>query len=537
MGRRIFRLFGFFLTLVHLSQQATATEHEPRNYYIAAVVEFSPKVEQCGPLTLQKNREMYIEYIEKAKKQDSDIIVFPEDGLTSVRMPEKSEMMSWATVVPSADEKYVPCEYHRPGVSETLKQLSCAARNNSIYLVVNIAEMESCDLGQTNRDQQCFSVNGTRYHNTNVVFDRTGRIIARYRKVNLYMEKQFDTVEPPEVVTFNTDFNVTFGTFTCFDILFYVPALNLTRTNGITNIVYTTAWFSEAPFLTAVQTQFGWSYAEDVNLLAAGYHNAMQGNTGSGIYLGRDGIAEATFSNQTGHRLLVSRVPKTRTSRENKTENAKQYASTDIFYATKHRADTIDGIRILRDNLEPFESVPLNGTSMNETICIGTFCCDFDVRTTHLESSSNYRAVVYNGIRLYGTEVKAAIRVCALTQCSNHSTISCGVVQPSNVTFLRLTITAKLADSPVILAMPTVLNSSLLPFEQWTYNEHIAENLMHLTLALNQSTNDLATFGIYVREFARDHNGNVKTVPSFVIVLSCLSILMFSLCLFNNLDS
>lgn len=72
----------------------------------------------------------------------------------------------------------------------------------------------------------------------------------RYRKVHLYMEHQFDTVEPPEIVTFDTDFDVKFGTFICFDILFSVPALNLTRINNVTNIVYSTAWFSEAPFLT-----------------------------------------------------------------------------------------------------------------------------------------------------------------------------------------------------------------------------------------------------------------------------------------------
>lgn len=66
------------------------------------------------------------------------------------------------------------------------------------------------------------------------------------------MEKQFDKTEIPEIVTFNTDFGVKFGTFICFDILFSVPALNLTRTLGISNIIFTTAWFSEVPFLTGI---------------------------------------------------------------------------------------------------------------------------------------------------------------------------------------------------------------------------------------------------------------------------------------------
>jgi len=38
--------------------------------------------------------------------------------------------------------------------------------------------------------------------------------------------------------------------------------------------------------ISAVQTQAGWSFAEDVNLLASGYNRPGSGNAGSGIYLG-----------------------------------------------------------------------------------------------------------------------------------------------------------------------------------------------------------------------------------------------------------
>lgn len=68
--------------------------------------------------------------------------------------------------------------------------------------------------------------------------------------MNLYGEFAFQPSNPPNVITFKTDFGVTFGMFICFDILFPVPALNLTRTLGITDVVFSTAWFSEAPFLT-----------------------------------------------------------------------------------------------------------------------------------------------------------------------------------------------------------------------------------------------------------------------------------------------
>jgi len=38
--------------------------------------------------------------------------------------------------------------------------------------------------------------------------------------------------------------------------------------------------------ILAVQTQMGWSFAENVNLLASGYNRPSFGNAGSGIYLG-----------------------------------------------------------------------------------------------------------------------------------------------------------------------------------------------------------------------------------------------------------
>jgi len=75
-------------------------------------------------------------------------------------------------------------------------------------------------------------------------------IINRYRKTNLFGERQFNVTTVPEIVIFDTDFGVKFGTFTCFDILFREPAIQLTRIHQVTDIVFPTAWFSEVPFLT-----------------------------------------------------------------------------------------------------------------------------------------------------------------------------------------------------------------------------------------------------------------------------------------------
>lgn len=143
--------------------------------------------------------------------------------------------------------------------------MSCAARDNRIYVVINVGEKRFDEKSGT-----------WHYHNTNIVFNRIGKIIARYigiflqplkdnslilfyivllnryRKVHLALEGKFESSVPPDLVTFDTDFGVRFGVIICFDMLFEEPALNLTRIEGVSNIVYPTAWFSEVPFITGI---------------------------------------------------------------------------------------------------------------------------------------------------------------------------------------------------------------------------------------------------------------------------------------------
>ena len=70
----------------------------------------------------------------------------------------------------------------------------------------------------------------------------------RYHKTKLYFEDQFDSPSPPEYSVFETDFGVRFGQFICYDIIFYDPAVELIA-HGLKNIIYTSAWVDELPFL------------------------------------------------------------------------------------------------------------------------------------------------------------------------------------------------------------------------------------------------------------------------------------------------
>lgn len=73
---------------------------------------------------------------------------------------------------------------------------------------------------------------------------------SRYRKYNLFNQRTFDSTKEPELSTFKTDFGVIFGMFICFDIMFAEPSVLLVREKQATDIIFSTAWFPELPFLT-----------------------------------------------------------------------------------------------------------------------------------------------------------------------------------------------------------------------------------------------------------------------------------------------
>ena len=157
--------------------------------------------------------------------------------------------------------------YHSKEYPDYMKKLSSLAINFNTYLVTNIVEKVKCDNTSSSASENCKNT-GNYYYNTNVVFDRNGTIISRfvvlvrrtnnsfvdfrYHKFNLFGDEHLtDRTDLPEIETFETDFGVKFGIFTCFDILFQYPAEILLNAN-IDAIIYPTNWRSELPFLTGL---------------------------------------------------------------------------------------------------------------------------------------------------------------------------------------------------------------------------------------------------------------------------------------------
>lgn len=493
--------------------------------YVAAVVEFSPTRHDDGPATLKENARRYLQYILEATGKNADIIVFPEDGITTINMPaNKTELCQWTTAVPAPKENYVPCIHDSvPGISESLKMISCAAREHRIYVQVNHAE-KFCETDKC--PEKCI------FYNTNVVFDREGRVIARYRKTHLFGELQFNVTEKPELCIYKTDFNVTFGCFICFDILFK-EALILPRAYGIQDITYSTAWFSEIPFLTAIQTQSGWSYANDVNFLAAGYNKPEVGSTGSGIYKGRDGPAAQVFKYERGDQLLVATVPKkSRGSKQESASNEALPADDDRCPAKQSKnpgaPDDHGILRLLHDKTESYTSVAISDRPFEQELCHAGFCCSFKVETTNFDPASKYRAVVFNGYRFYGKYVEAAVQTCGVIQCVNDSVASCGSVRRSNTVFTKLEVMGTFQDYKDILVFPSVLNSSLLPLQDFSYDEHGHNDHVHLNLGLNCPTDNIATFALYARIFSEDPTSAAPPMTVGAMLIPLLLAVLYS---------
>lgn len=269
------------------------------------MVEFNPTINRNITAYEQfaSNLAQYIEILTNAPST-LDIIVFPEMTLNG---------METAVETPEPRDKVTPCDSANYTDDNLLKLISCSAKTFRRYVVVDIVTKAVCpdeDMVANGDPRDCMDrEDGMSYYNTNVVFDRNGTLISRYRKFNLFGEA-VDKPFKPSMVSFETDFGVKFGHFVCFDLMFRYPALELVRNHNVTDIVFTTMWFSEMPFLTAVQVQQNWAYTNNVNLLAAGANNPSIGSTGTGIYAARKGsLVSVMEGNRTSH-LYTAVVPK-----------------------------------------------------------------------------------------------------------------------------------------------------------------------------------------------------------------------------------
>lgn len=490
---------------------------ESKDFYTAAVVEYTslniinPEYEWKPRELINANADQYVKIIQNASHYGVDIIVFPEIGLSGSPVPKgRRQVKPFLTKIPSAKEHVIPY-LEEQKYDSVLCKLSKAAKDSNMYVVVNMFEIVPC--APDDKSSTCASKDDAYHYNTNVVFDRQGRIIAKYRKFNLFLEFAFDTTPEPEMVSFDTDFGVTFGTFICFDILFSQPAVQLVKERHITDFVFTAAWMSELPLLTAVTVHSSWAFSMDVNLLSSNFNNPLQYGGGSGIYAGRKGIKVAVMPQYTGSQLLISRVPKKNSQLIPLSVDDSPYVVPLIPMPKSIRKSQM---RLLCDSsYSHFHSKPLECSNPLENQTTSQFTydepkygysCSIEVTWSNKDCNNNntsgpsYKMFGYAGERTFSGAKTCYIEACGVSSCrtSEDSASGCEMIPDlyeSGITIHNVQIRVTSSDRKTV-AIPSTLNTDLIPVDVANYT-FIDDGNNQIEMNLVNPSTDLVTFAVY----------------------------------------
>ncbi len=414
------------------------------------------KTELTRPAALEimkKNLDVYQTQAVLAKSKGADIIVFPEDGLYGFDFT-REQIFPFLEIIPDPsklEKSWIPCtDPDRFDNTEVLGELSCIAQNSSIAVVANMGDVQYCDKS----DPHC-PEDGRYQFNTDVVFDTDGTLLAKYHKQHLFHEDQFNTPQKVEIVIFKTSFGVTFGVFTCFDMLFYDPAIVLVEKFGVRNIVFPTAWMDGFPILASVEYQQAWSRLTCANLLAANQHVPRLDIVGSGIYSCGEALSYVyDLKTDEGH-LLVASLPNLemhpKLPLEHDTCQSNNVPSNLPLYDMKHescqsknvpfnlpandikQARSIFHSKLLHDI---YTFVKIDGAAGNASVCANEFCCYASYTLPSQQPLDNelFALGAFNGQH---DSYSYIIQACVLIKCNSMLKDSCGMATLTSSTIFN----------------------------------------------------------------------------------------------------
>ncbi|XP_078620816.1 pantetheinase-like isoform X2 [Branchiostoma floridae x Branchiostoma japonicum] len=490
---------------------------EPSSY-IAAVYEHDTfllqdphhVVNRSSALELmRKNLQVFEDQASAASKQAAQIIVFPEDGIYGMGYTRDSIFPFLEEIPDPVMHPWNPCLLpYRHHHTEVLHTLSCIARNNSLVVVANMGDKQDCS---REVDPHCPD-DGHYQFNTDVAFETDGQFIAKYHKYNLFYENQFDSPPRCEHVTFTT-FSVTFGMFTCFDILFKDPSVEVVEKLGVKNIVFPTAWGNALPLRHAIQYHQAWAMGENVNLLSANQHHPFFDMTGSGIYSGQSGALVYYHDSDwsSGGKLLVAVVPTDPgcLNDENFCNKITEYEKTDYpeqdnNYNTISKLSAEDRPSRFRNlNATTFQSKieedmytfsPLeNGTGHLE-VCDNALCCQLDYSMS-LKEGELYAFGAFDGLHTF--QGQYYLQVCVLLKCQSDIHTSCGRGITSAGTSFSFLHMAGNFSTAYVYPEVTTDRVSLAPPSEWKFEAQAITSTKGIS-------KPVLSAGLYGRWYDRD---------------------------------
>ncbi|XP_036215559.2 vanin-like protein 1 isoform X2 [Bactrocera oleae] len=501
--------FLFCLYLVCNSIHYAAVSGEPTppdaDYYIGAVVEFPARTVNAAASTQQRLRQFGVLLESSAIRPD--IVVFPEDVLNDHDTP---------IVVPAPSDDVITCNADDAHYNYIISRMSCYARSLGLYVLINVVEVHNCTQSQNVSDL----VANCAIYNANVVFDRHGVVISRYRKYNLIGSEwlYFNyTSQPEEEAIFRTDFNVTFGHFTRMDLLYARPAQTLVQ-RGITDFLHPSKWQSELPFLTAVQLHQSWAFSNNVNLLVAGTNDPSRGRSGTGIYAGRYGVLIATMTSvEKQSKLHLSVIPKHNVSSEKVLKIFKprqRNLKAQLNNNNQSVLERFTGVVVTRDNnidlyvTQPLVDATQTSGPLQQQLCHNDLCCNFHIEmhantlATASTVSYYYRLAAFHDMGTFLNTEPDELAVCAIFACTGDHLYTCGRIYEEGVQvvpryiFDIIRISGNFTRQRPSLLAPTSVDNLLMPLPvdefEWQLQAHSNFTLANLTLL--QPRSDLLTF-------------------------------------------
>eukprot|EP00403_Amphidinium_massartii_P036065 CAMPEP_0178440128 /NCGR_PEP_ID=MMETSP0689_2-20121128/36575_1 /TAXON_ID=160604 /ORGANISM="Amphidinium massartii, Strain CS-259" /LENGTH=494 /DNA_ID=CAMNT_0020062805 /DNA_START=68 /DNA_END=1548 /DNA_ORIENTATION=+ len=382
--------------------------------YRAAVFEYravSPcGLESCGKEQNAASLEKFDLAAADAAAKGCQIIVFPEYGITGFSNLDREAWITggYAEEVPVSLSQSL-CEGNSLQRYPSTATLSCIAQRHGIVVVANLMEHHE-----------------GRLYNTDIAMDQSGLFVGKYRKKNLWGEQQqVDVPSGCDVVSFPTHFGVTFGLFTCADLIYEHPAHHLLAA-GIRDFAVPVAWSNEMSQMQVLGYAQGWSLSNGANLLLANHHGAAE--SGSAVATSSSSYISSSAT-LLGHGLST------------------------YYRSSSHESSTLPG--------SSWRFAPLSEEA--STLCSGSVCCT----ATDLRAATRVGWVL---AVLNGKDTGGGGQACALLPCSAASA-ACLRSQPPRHRLEGISLTMVGIENGTGEALPEVLVGDVVSLANSTVSE------------------------------------------------------------------
>ncbi|GIY52995.1 vascular non-inflammatory molecule 3 [Caerostris darwini] len=495
------------LRIVLLAVVASCSEAH-QNYYRAAVYEHARfgTINDTARLIVETNLDYYRRAAEIASQKGADIILYPEYGIFPPA--ERSRLKDFMETVPDPNKARAnPC-LEREEFSQRLilRTLSCIARNNSIAIVANMGDLQSC-LGTP----ECPD-DGVFHLNTNVVFDKDGTIIYKYHKEHLFYEFGMDLPRKEQVFTFETSFG-KFATFICFDVDFKRMS-EVGRVTGVDAVLFSTMFLDQAPQMTSIQFWESWALGNNVTMLASNIQIPGYMAVGSGIFHGQDGALVYTFNPDGYSKLIVANVPKRGADPVEPEASITAISENDVWEWKGDGVDVPDvcsrtllndslditrDYRCMEENMTHYTFKKLTEPDGRVEACNNGVCCFVEYVADSM--TENFYLGVFNGTYNHFGRYSWCEEDCVLARCDPLGDKPCATFpMKSKTSFKHIHLKGNFSSE---IVYPSVLQSGmrLVPRSVWDHHHHDIKRDIHVDSTEGE---DILVVGMKGRCYNRD---------------------------------